>query len=241
MSDFSYMRGNVDAIRARIDAANARSAGRFGARDVTLLAAVKYTDVEHINYLHRVLGVHDVGENRVQQLLERWELLDREGMRIHFIGKLQSNKVKYIIDKVCMIHSLDSLSLAKEIERQAAKRGIVMDVLAEVNIGREAEKSGLMPEELADFCVKLSEFPHVNLRGFMTMAPKCEKNEEYRKYFQETFQLCLDIWQKKLYNIDVPILSMGMSGSFEPAIEEGATVVRIGRALFAEPEEKIKP
>ena len=139
-----------------------------------------------------------------------------------------------------MIHSLDSLSLAREIDRQAAKHGIVMDVLAEVNIGRESEKSGLMPEELADFCAKLSDFPHVKLRGFMTMAPKCEKNEEYRKYFQETFQLCLDIWQKKLYNIDVPILSMGMSGSFEPAIEEGATVVRIGRALFAEPEEKTK-
>ena len=238
MSDLSYMQGNVEAIRARIDAATKRSEARFGAHDVTLLAAVKYTDVAHINYLHRVLGVHDVGENRVQQLLERWEQLDREGMRIHFIGKLQSNKVKYIIDKVCMIHSLDSLSLAREIERQAAKHGIVMDVLAEVNIGRESEKSGLMPEELADFCAKLSDFPHVKLRGFMTMAPKCEKNEEYRKYFQETFQLCLDIWQKKLYNIDVPILSMGMSGSFEPAIEEGATVVRIGRALFAESEEK---
>ena len=241
MSDLSYMRGNVEAIRARIEAAAARSEARFGSREVSLLAAVKYTDAAHINYLHRELGVHDVGENRVQQLLERWEQLDREGLRIHFIGKLQSNKVKYIIDKVCMIHSLDSLSLAKEIERQAAKHGLVMDVLAEVNIGRESEKSGLMPEELADFCLQLSSFPHVKLRGFMTMAPKCEKNEEYRKYFQETFQLCLDIWQKKLYNIDVPILSMGMSGSFEPAIEEGATVVRIGRALFAEPEEKTEP
>ena len=237
MKELSYMRGNVESIRARIDAAKERSSARFGAREITLLAAIKYTDVAHVNYLHRELGVHDVGENRVQQLLERWEMLDREGLRIHFIGKLQSNKVKYIIDKVCMIHSLDSLSLAKEIERQAAKRGIVMDVLAEVNIGREPEKSGLMPEALADFCLQLSAFPHLKLRGFMTMAPKCQKNEEYRKYFQETFQLCLDIWRKKLYNIDEPILSMGMSGSFEPAIEEGATVVRIGSALFAEPTE----
>ena len=241
MNALSYMDANLAAIRERMRAAERRSTDRFGERDVTLLAAVKYTDAAHINYLHRELGVSDVGENRVQQLLERWDALDREGLRVHFIGTLQKNKVKYIIDKVCMIHSLDSLSLAKEIERQAAKHGLVMDVLAEVNIGREPEKSGLMPEELADFCLQLSSFPHVKLRGFMTMAPKCEKNEEYRKYFQETFQLCLDIWQKKLYNIDVPILSMGMSGSFEPAIEEGATVVRIGRALFAEPEEKTEP
>ncbi|MBR2020145.1 MAG: YggS family pyridoxal phosphate-dependent enzyme [Clostridia bacterium] len=237
MKDLSYMRENVEAIRARLEAARLRSIPRFGDREITLLAAVKYTDVEHINYLHRELGVHDVGENRVQQLLERWELLDREGMRIHFIGKLQSNKVKYIIDKVCMIHSLDSLSLAKEIERQAAKHGIVMNVLAEVNIGREPGKSGLMPEELADFCMSLGSFEHLKLCGFMTMAPKCEKNDEYRKYFQETFQLCLDIWEKKLYNIDKPILSMGMSGSFEAAIEEGSTLVRVGSALFADSTE----
>lgn len=235
MNDLSYMRANVDAIRERIDAARARSADRFGEREITMLAAVKYTDAEHINYLHRELGVHDIGENRVQQLLERWDLLDREGMRVHFIGKLQSNKVKYIIDKVCMIHSLDSHSLAKEIERQAAKRGLEIDVLVEVNSGCEENKSGLLPHEVADFCTALSQYPHLRLRGFMTMAPKCENNEEYRKYFRETFNLCLDIWQKKLYNIGIPVLSMGMSGSFEPAIEEGATVVRIGRALFEKP------
>ena len=237
MEGLAYMDQNYAEIKARIDAALERS----GREEVTLAAAIKYTDAEHVNYLHRTLGVHDVGENRVQQLLERWEALDREGMRIHFIGKLQSNKVKYIIDKVVMIHSLDGESLAAEIERQAAKRDLVMDVLVEINSGGEENKSGLAPEEAADFCLSLSRFSHIRLRGFMTMAPKCEKNEEYRKYFQETFQLCLDIWQKKLYNIDVPILSMGMSGSFEPAIEEGATVVRIGRALFAEPEEKTEP
>ncbi len=234
MSDLSYMKANVDAIRSRIDAAKERSDNRFGERDITLVAAVKYTDAEHVNYLHRVLGVHDVGENRVQQLLERWELLDREGMRIHFIGKLQSNKVKYIIDKVCMIHSLDSLSLAKEIERQAAKHDLVMDVLVEVNSGREENKSGLMPDEVLDFCLSLAEYPHIRLRGFMTMAPICASDAEYRKYFKETFDLCLDIWQKKLYNIGSPVMSMGMSGSFEAAIEEGATVVRVGRALFEE-------
>ena len=233
MSDLSYMNRNLEQIQNRIRQAEERSRHRFPRRSpVTLLAAIKYTDAEHVNYLHRELGVCDVGENRVQQLLEHWELLDREGLRVHFIGKLQSNKVKYIIDKVCMIHSLDSLSLAKEIEKQATKHGLTMDVLVEVNSGCEENKSGLLPAEVEAFCLSLADFPHLNLRGFMTMAPKCEKNEEYRKYFSETSQLCLDIWQKKLHNIGRPVLSMGMSGSFEPAIEEGSDIVRIGRALF---------
>ena len=235
MSDLSYMDANLARIRGQIDAAKARRVGEAADADVTLLAAIKYTDAEHVNYLHRVLGVNDVGENRVQQLLERWDLLDRDGLRVHFIGTLQSNKVKYIIDKVAMIHSLDSESLAKEIERQAAKRDLVMDVLVEVNSGCEENKSGLHPEEVEAFCLSLAQYPHIRLRGFMTMAPKCEKIEDYRKYFRETSRQCLDIWQKKLHNIGRPILSMGMSDSFEPAIEEGSTVVRIGRALFRDP------
>ncbi len=229
--DLSYMDRNFAEIDRRIRTA----AERVGKKQVTLVAAIKYTDAEHVNYLHRVLGVCDVGENRVQQLLERWDSLDREGLRIHFIGKLQSNKVKYMIDKVCMIHSLDSESLAAEIERQAEKHGLCMDVLVEINSGEETNKSGLPPAEAAAFCIGLSRYRHLNLRGFMTMAPKCEKKEDYRKYFQETSQLCLDIWQKTLHNIGRPLLSMGMSDSFEVAIEEGADFVRVGRALFAEP------
>ena len=236
MNGLTYMDANIAGIRARIDAAEARSRDCFGDREITLLAAVKYTDAEHINYLHRVLGVSDVGENRVQQLLERWDALDREGMRVHFIGTLQKNKVKYIIDKVCMIHSVDSLSLAGEIDRQAKKHGLVMDILVEINSGGEESKSGLPPDAVEDFCRTLSDFPNLRLRGFMTMAPKCEKNEDYRKYFRETYRQCLDIWQKRLYNIGMPIMSMGMSGSFEVAIEEGATLVRVGRALFEMPD-----
>ena len=228
MMAFSYVDENLAAIRARIDAAAKRSGGREG----TLVAAVKYTDTDHINYLHS-LGVNDIGENRVQQLLEHWDALNRENLRVHFIGTLQKNKVKYIIDKVSMIHSLDSLSLAQEIEKQAAKHGIVMDVLVEINSGMEENKSGISPDEAAAFCEALTQFSHLNLRGFMTMAPKCEKNEEYRQYFRKTSQLCLDIWQKNLHNIGRPILSMGMSDSFEVAIEEGADIVRVGRALFA--------
>ena len=228
MKNLSYVDQNLAAIRARIHAAIERRGGG----EVTLLAAVKYTDTEHINHLHS-LGVNDIGENRVQQLLEHWDALDRQNLRVHFIGTLQKNKVKYIIDKVSMIHSLDSLSLAAEIEKQAAKHGLVMDILVEINSGMEENKSGIFPNDVAAFCEALGQFSHLNLRGFMTMAPKCEKNEEYREYFRKTSQLCLDIWQKNLHNIGRPILSMGMSDSFEVAIEEGADIVRVGRALFA--------
>ena len=230
MENLTYMDQNYAEIKGRIDAALKKSKKE----NVTLVAAIKYTDAAHVNYLHKVLGVHDVGENRVQQLLDRWDALDRDGLNIHFIGTLQRNKVKYIIDKVCMIHSLDSLSLAAEIEKQAAKHDLIMDVLVEINSGCEENKSGLYPDEVEAFCAELSKFPHVNLRGFMTMAPKCEKKADYQKYFQKTYQQCLDIWQKNLHNIGEPILSMGMSDSFEAAIEEGADIVRIGRALFQE-------
>ena len=231
--NLSYMDQNFAAITARMKAAEERA----GRGDVGLIAAVKYTDAEHINYLHQKLGVCDVGENRVQQLLEHWEQVDREGLRFHFIGTLQTNKVKYIADKVCMIHSLDSLRLAEEIEKQMAKIGKTMDVLVEINSGEEENKSGIFPADAVGFCERIVRFPHLNLRGFMTMAPKCEKKEDYRKFFQKTYRLGLDIWQKNLHNIGRPIFSMGMSESFEIAIEEGADMVRVGRSLFDEPVE----
>ena len=217
----------VQDIRARM-----RAAGDTG--HVTLMAAVKYATAEQIDALVEHCGVYDVGENRVQQLLEHYEAMhSRSTARIHFIGSLQTNKVKYIADKVCMIHSLDSYRLAQEIEKQCAKIGKVMDVLVEINSGREENKGGVMPEDAADFCLSLREFSHIRLRGFMTMAPKCEKIEEYRKFFAETYQNALDIWQKKLDNIGgTPVLSMGMSDSFEAAVMEGATIVRVGGALF---------
>ena len=231
----SYMDENYRTVKERMRAAEQR-AGRSG---VVLVAAVKYTDAAHIDYLHRNLGVCDVGENRVQQLLEHWEQVDREGLRFHFIGTLQTNKVKYIADKVVMIHSVDSLKLAGEIERQMAKLDRTMDVLVEINSGAEENKSGVAPKDAPALCEEIAKFPHLNLRGFMTMAPKCEKNEDYRKYFQETYRLGLDIWTKNLHNISRPIFSMGMSGNYEIAIEEGADLVRVGRMLFAEPETNI--
>ena len=173
-----------------------------------------------------------IGENRVQSLLEKYDALHRDGLDIHFIGSLQKNKVKYIIDKVSMIESLDSLPLAEEIERQAAKHEKVMDCLIEVNIGREAQKGGVLPEDVTDFAGKLAFFPHIRLCGIMTMAPKCDDPEDYRKYFRESYHIFIDICEKKLHNVDRHVLSMGMSRSFEAALAEGATLIRVGRAAF---------
>lgn len=229
MADYGYIDRNIGAITERID--NARK--QCGREDeVMLLAAVKYAEAEEIDYLHKHCGINNIGENRVQQLLEHWEQIDREGLNVHFIGSLQTNKVKYIIDKVCMIHSLDSLKLAAEIDKQAKKHGLVMDVLVEINSGEEENKGGVLPSDAEDFCRALSEFSGIRLRGFMTMAPKCDEKEEYLKYFGQTYAQVLDIWTKKLHNIGRPIISMGMSGSFEEAIISGSDIVRIGRSIF---------
>ncbi len=200
--------------------------------EITLLAATKYASVEQINALP-ALGVHDIGENRVQALLEKWDALDKENLRVHFIGSLQKNKVKYIADKVCMIHSLDSEDLAREIDKQCKKHGRVMDVLVEINCAKEENKGGVAPEDAEALCQALGKFESIRLRGFMTMAPKSPEKAQYYKYFSETFALCLDIWTKKLHNIDIPmIMSMGMSDSYDVGIACGSTLVRVGSSLF---------
>lgn len=227
--DYGYLDRNVALVRERIERAKAASA--FDG-DVVMVAAVKYADIGEINYLHDALGVNDIGENRVQQLLEHYEGLNDKNINIHFIGTLQTNKVKYIADKVCMIHSVDSIKLAAEIDKQAKKHGRVMDVLVEINSGEEESKSGVRPADAEALCLGLARFESIKLRGFMTMAPRCEKKEDYLKFFGQTYAQVLDIWTKKLHNIDKPIISMGMSDSFEEAIASGADTVRIGRCLF---------
>ena len=227
--DFGYIERNVSAVRERIE--NAR---RLAKREepVMLLAAVKYAEPAEIEFLYREMGIKQVGENRVQQLLEHREAIDCEGLEFHFIGTLQTNKVKYIIDKVSMIHSLDSMKLAIEIDKQAKKHGIVMNVLVEINSGAEESKSGLLLDEVEDFCLAIAPLEGIKLCGFMTMAPKCEKKEDYLKYFGQTYAKVLDIWTKKFHNIGRPIISMGMSDSFEEAIACGSDIVRVGRGLF---------
>lgn len=240
MEKYKDLLERYDAVLADIDAA----AVEFGreAGEVKLCVAAKYATTDEINALHRLRGLSVIGENRVDTLLEHYEgLCDRENISIHFIGHLQRNKVKYIIDKVDLIHSLDSLALADELERAASKRGIAVNVLVEINIGRESSKNGVMPEEVEQFCEKLLQYEHIKLCGFMTMAPKSANFDEYRNYFLETYKLVIDIWAKKLHNIYSPILSMGMSDSYRAAISANATHVRLGSAVFGRSTADVKP
>ena len=228
MSAFAYIDENLARIRAAAEEAAASSP--YG-QDYDILLATKYATAEEINYAHS-LGIRKIGENRVQSLLEKYDKLDKDDLEIHFIGSLQKNKVKYIIDKVSMIESLDSLSLAEEIEKQAAKHGIVMDCLIEVNIGDEEAKGGIAKGDVLAFADALDRFPHIRVVGLMTMAPKCTEIDEYRKYFRESYHIFIDICEKKLHNIHRCTLSMGMSESFPVALQEGANLIRVGRAAF---------
>lgn len=219
---------NFSEIRNRIEDAKQNSPYK---QDVTLVAATKTVPAEVINYAANNLGLQVIGENRVQELLSKYDELDKN-LKINFIGSLQRNKVKYIIDKVDLIESLDSFSLALEINRQAEKIDKIMDVLVEVNIGCEENKGGILPSEICDFLDKIKDLKNIKVKGIMTIAPKCEKNSDYYKYFEETYKIFIDISGKKLHNRDISIISMGMSDSFEPAIHCGANQVRIGSALF---------
>lgn len=224
--DYSYLDKNIKAVRERISAVG-------NGKSTVLLAAVKSAETDEINYIHQELGINDIGENRVQQLLARYDRLDRNGLNIHFIGHLQTNKVKYIIDKVFMIHSVDSERLAKEIDAQAQKHGLVMKILVEINSGREENKDGVMPEYAEQLCLDIEKYKNIELCGFMTMAPKCNDKNEYLKYFAEIRTLAENIWNNKLHRAGSPVLSMGMSDSFEEAVRCGSTVVRVGSRLFA--------
>ena len=196
-----------------------------------LLAATKTVPAEMINYAAGC-GLDLIGENRVQELLEKYDALDKEKLEIHFIGHLQTNKVKYIIDKVSMIHSVDSPELAAEIEKQAAKRGLTMRVLVELNLGNEATKSGIPIEEAEAFAEKLEAFPHLIPCGLMAVPPKTDSLQEKIGNFQKIYQKFLDIRAKKEDNKEWRVLSIGMSGDYLTAVENGSTLVRIGSAIF---------
>ena len=232
--DYSELLARYDAAIEGIRNAEAEG-GRSG---VELLVAAKYATSDELDALCLQRGLTAIGENRADTLLEHYDGMKND-VEIHFIGHLQRNKVKQIIDKVSLIHSLESLALAEELQKQAGKRGIRVRVLAEVNIGREESKSGVMPNELRDFCLKLGEFPSIELCGFMTMAPKCPSQDEYYGYFKETYDLAIDIWKNTLHNTQDPIFSMGMSDSYRAAIAAGATVVRLGSSVFGRTTEDV--
>ena len=209
----------------------ARSALKSGRsyEDITLLAATKTVDVDVIN--HAIdSGIKVIGENRVQEFLSKYEGYNL--VRKHFIGHLQTNKVKDIIDKVELIHSVDSYRLAEEISKQAVKRGITVDILLEINIGDEQSKSGFSYEEALDAVEKIAVFDGIKIKGLMAIPPICENPQQNRPYFAKMKKLFIDIADKKIDNSNMDILSMGMSDDYEVAIEEGANMVRLGTALF---------
>ena len=196
-----------------------------------LMAVIKTRTAEEINYAIRECGIKLVGENRVQELLAHYEEMDH-GAELHFIGTLQKNKVKYIIDKIDMIESLDNEGLAAEIQRRAEKIGKTVSALIEVNIGREEAKSGIFPEALESFCIALKNYPNIAVKGLMTIAPICEDKNDYHRYFSEMQKLKNDLFPKYFPDVESPVLSMGMSGSFSQALENGSNIIRIGEGIF---------
>lgn len=228
MDDYRYIAENIKEIRANIDEA-ARRSGR-DPKDVLLLAVSKTVEVPKIKAAVEC-GLDELGENRVQEIMEKYEPLGPD-VKWHLIGHLQTNKVKYIIDKVKLIHSVESLKLAEEINKQAGKHGITADVLVEINMAGEESKFGILPEQAEEFIRELANLGNIRLRGLMTVAPFVENGEENRVYFRNMKQLLVDINAKKINNITMDILSMGMTGDYITAVEEGATIVRVGTGIF---------
>lgn len=220
---------NVAAVKENIAAAALRC-GR-SPDGIKLVAATKMNDAGRVRQAIAA-GVDICGENRVQELQEKYALGAYEGCPLHFIGHLQKNKVKYIVGKVGLIHSVDSVALASEINKRAAALGIVQDILLEVNIGAEPAKSGFAPGELSCALDAMAGFGSIRVLGLMAIPPICEKSEENRVYFRRMKQLFIDIGQKKYDNVLMQLLSMGMSADYEVAVEEGANLVRVGTGIF---------
>ena len=220
---------NVKQVKENIAAAALRC-GRNPA-EIKLVAATKMNDAARVREAIAA-GVDICGENRVQELTEKYEQGAYEGCPLHFIGHLQKNKVKYIVGKVGLIHSVDSVELAEVISKKALSLGIVQDILLEVNIGAEEAKSGFAPDELGSALASLADFDGVRVLGLMAIPPICEKSEDNRVYFRRMKQLFIDNEEKKYDNICMTFLSMGMSADYEVAIEEGANLVRVGTGIF---------
>ena len=208
----------------------AQSVGKT-ADDIIFLAATKTVDADTINHAIS-LGLSYIGENRVQELLSKYESYDLEHASLQFIGHLQTNKVRQIVGKVDLIQSVDSVKLAKEISRCSQKQGITTDILVEVNVGREENKSGVLPEALDDLLCQIAEIPNIMVRGLMTIPPICGLPQENCKFFDYMHDIFIDIGSKNIDNISMDILSMGMSDDYIEAIKCGANMVRVGSALF---------
>ena len=219
---------NLQEVTRKIEDA-ALKAGR-NPGDVTLIAVSKTKPVSMLLEAYEQ-GCRDFGENKVQEILEKYDRMPAD-TRFHMIGPLQRNKVKYILDKVALIHSVDSVRLAQEISKEAVKRNLETDILIEVNVAEEETKFGTRPEDTISLIREIAQLPAVHIKGLMTIAPYVEKSEENRKYFEKLRQLAVDIREQNIDNVKVEVLSMGMTGDYEVAVEEGATYVRVGTGIF---------
>lgn len=221
---------NYLAVEEKVKEA-CRRAGR-NRDEVTLIAVSKTKPMSMMEEL-LPLGVVDFGENKVQELTAKEEALP-SGLHWHMIGHLQRNKVKYIVDKAYLIHSVDSLRLAEAVSQETVKKGVTANILIEVNVAGEDSKFGVAPEETAALAEAISKLPNIAVKGLMTIAPFVENAEENREVFRNLRKLSVDIEEKKFNNVTMAVLSMGMTGDYEVAIEEGATMVRVGTGIFGE-------
>lgn len=198
--------------------------------EVTLIAVSKTKPVEMLREAYDA-GARVFGENKVQEIVDKYDHMPSD-VKWHMIGHLQRNKVKYIVDKVAMIHSVDSFRLAETIEKEAAKKNVTVPILIEVNVAQEESKYGLKPEEVLPFIEEIADFSHIQIKGLMTIAPYVENAEENREIFRELKKLSVDIAAKNINNVTMGVLSMGMTGDYMVAVQEGATMVRVGTGIF---------
>ena len=221
---------NLEQVRKNIDEA-CRMAGR-DPKEVTLIAVSKTKPVSMLKEAYDA-GARCFGENKVQEIMDKHPQLP-EDIQWHMIGHLQRNKVKYIVDKVSMIHSVDSLRLAQTIEQEAAKHNVCVPVLLEVNVAQEESKFGLKMDEVLPLIDTIADFPHIKVQGLMTIAPYVENAEDNRDFFRHLRKLSVDIEAKNINNVSMSVLSMGMTGDYQVAVQEGATMVRVGTGIFGE-------
>ena len=226
-----------DMIRENLEIVkqNMRDACKKSGRDpesVRLIAVSKTKPVEDVQKAYQC-GCRDFGENKVQELVEKYEKMPKD-IRWHMIGHLQRNKVKYIVDKVYLIHSVDSVRLAEEISREAVKKQVTVSVLVEVNVAGEESKFGTTSQEAVSLVEEIAKLPGICVKGLMTIAPYVENAEENRLYFAKLKQIYVDIIHKNIDNVFMEELSMGMTGDYEVAITEGATYIRVGTGIFGE-------
>lgn len=227
-NELDYIRRNLEDVMLKIERA-AQKSGR-SSKDIKLIAVTKTVEPEKMMRIIEA-GITDLGENRVQEFIEKYDIISK-GCNWHLIGHLQTNKVKYIADKISMIHSVDSMELALEIEKRFQKLGKTVDILVQVNISGEESKFGISPEFAPHFIKQISTFKNLKVKGLMTIAPYTDNPESARYVFRNLRNLSIDIEKEKNDNIVMDILSMGMSNDYEAAIEEGSNTVRIGTALF---------